>query len=150
MSDEYRLKFWNDDECLRNVPTEDVDTYTRVKEYVLETLHNRGTSPSMARRLVRVLADQAMFRPVRISFFECAAGGPRIIPSTPHRFGIDLSDGSRQVVMVRPLTKLSERVLEAELAPYYLWYADTFTSGMPFQLCYKNYPRKHIGNGIIL
>jgi hypothetical protein len=150
MSNDYRIKLWDEKKCLRNTSEEDTETYARLKEYILETLRNRRTPPVIARYLLRIITDQVMFLPARISFLNPALGGPRTLPSESHRYSIYLSDGSRLTVMVKPLARLSERVIEAELAGYYLWYGDMLTHGTTFQLHYKNYPSRLIGSGIIL
>ena len=158
---DYRLRFWDEQLSLCNElesfgepeRERNLETYAAIRDYVLPILRERRIGLQNARTMLRILADQAKFVSVRIRFFDVSGGGPKALPTNTRRLVIMPHDGrfGRQVVMIRPISRLSGRVIEAELAPYYVWYADgAFTQGASLEVHLRCYPSRIIGEGVVL
>ena len=153
---DYRLRFCNEDEslrfCLGEANGHDVETYQMIKEYVLPLLRERGILTSRARAMLRVLADQAKFIPARVRFFDVSEKGPKNLPSRLKKYRLELNDdpAHNRAVIVKPIRALSGRVMEMELAQYYMWYGDVLVPGTIFKLRSVSYPGRHVAEGILL
>lgn len=158
---DYRLRFWDEQLSLRcelesfgeSERECNLETYAAIKDYVLPILRERRIGLQNARTMLRILADQAKFVPVRIRFLDVSERGPRALPKSTKRLIVQPHNDrySRQVVIVRPMRELSGRVIEAEMAPYYVWYADgAFIQGASFEVHMRCYPNRTIGEGVVL
>jgi len=150
---DYRLIFWDEDKilnrCQNDLSTDDIETYKTIKEFVLPLFCERKIGATNSRALLRMLADQAKFRPARISFFPVSEGGLRKLSFESKKYDLIPSGAFRRRVIVRPLKELADRVFEVELAQYYVWHTDILDSGTEFSIKSVNYD-KIIGKGAML